>query len=133
MPPERRVPGTAAEWLRHARSDLALARVVRPAAVLPESLCFHAQQAAEKALKAVLLSRAVAIPKTHSIGMLLDILRDHLPIPHEIDDAAVLTDYAVWGRYPGDVEPVEEEEYSAAIRLAESVFEWAEQHVSTDR
>lgn len=41
-------------WIAHARGDLAEAPP--PFGVPLELLCFHAQQAAEKALKAVLLS-----------------------------------------------------------------------------
>ena len=49
-------PGSPREWIEHARSDLALARLGRDAQdVLPAQVCFHAQQAVEKALKAVLL------------------------------------------------------------------------------
>ncbi len=53
MSPEDVEPGSPADWLRHAASDLKLARIARPPEVLLEALCFHAQQAAEKALKAV--------------------------------------------------------------------------------
>ena len=44
-------PGSPDDWLRHARSDLALARSRKGRDVLYEHLCFHAQQAAEKAIK----------------------------------------------------------------------------------
>lgn len=50
MPPEALTPGSPADWLRHAYSDLALASMTPRPPVLPEQLCFHAQQAAEKAL-----------------------------------------------------------------------------------
>lgn len=52
MPPESRDPGSASDWLRRARSDLAVARAPLPVDALYEDLCFHAQ-AAEKAIKAV--------------------------------------------------------------------------------
>ncbi len=45
-------PGSAADWLRRARSDLALASAPRPDGVLLEDLAFHGQQAAEKAIRA---------------------------------------------------------------------------------
>ncbi|MBP7829731.1 MAG: HEPN domain-containing protein [Kiritimatiellae bacterium] len=54
MPPDVPVPGSAADWLRHAKADLALARVPLPEEGLYLSLCFHAHQAAKKAIKAVL-------------------------------------------------------------------------------
>lgn len=53
MPEDRPVPGTAQDWMARAKSDLALARVPLPQGAFYEDLCYHAQQAAEKALKAV--------------------------------------------------------------------------------
>jgi len=56
MPPERRDPTDPAEWLRRARSNLARAKADRNLAdVLYEDLCFDAQQAAEKAIKGLLV------------------------------------------------------------------------------
>ena len=129
MPPEVRKPGSPTNWLRHARSDLALARVQRPAGVLFEGLCFHAQQAAEKALKAVLLTRAIPVPQTHNIGTLLDLLPPDIILPAPVRQAVSLTEYAVSSRYPGDLEPVEEKEYREAVGLAEAVVSWAESMV----
>jgi HEPN domain-containing protein len=105
---------------------LALARVHRPAGVLFEGLCFHAQQAAEKAVKAVLLTRGVPVPQTHDIGRLLDLLLPDMVLPAQVRQAAGLTEYADSSRYPGDFEPVEETEYREAVRLAEAVVSWAE-------
>ena len=126
MPPEENQPGSPENWLRFARSDLELAKVTPPPGVLLEGLCFHTQQAAEKALKAVLVSCGVFFPKTHSIRMLLDLLPDGISVPEEVEDAANLTDYSVMTRYPGDVEMVDEKEYHEAINLAETVVSWAE-------
>ncbi|MEJ5376514.1 MAG: HEPN domain-containing protein [bacterium] len=47
----KRIPGSPAEWLMLARADLALAKAPLPPGAVYEDLCFHAQQAAEKALK----------------------------------------------------------------------------------
>ena len=126
MPHEGHFSGSPADWLRYARSDLELARVVRPDEVLFEGLCFHAQQAAEKALKAVLIAKGVPPPKTHNIRTLLDLLPQEVIAPQGIEDAASLTDYAVTSRYPGDFESVDEEEYKETVRLAETVVLWAE-------
>jgi hypothetical protein len=62
MSPNLPEPGSPADWLRYARSDLALARIERPAEVFLEMLCFHAQQAVEKSLKAVLLWKGGPFP-----------------------------------------------------------------------
>ena len=56
MPPERPQPGSAQDWLRYAGSDLELARMSASPNVMLESLCYHAQQCAEKSLKAVLVA-----------------------------------------------------------------------------
>jgi len=126
MPREIPLPGSPADWLRYAHSDLQLARVRRPDKVLLEGLCFHAQQAAEKALKAVLIAKGVPPPKTHNIRTLLDLLPQDVIPPQEVESAASLTDYAVTSRYPGDFESVDEQEYKETVRLAETVVLWAE-------
>src|SRR5829696_10527795 len=56
MPPERRPPDDPREWLNRARSNLVRAQAILPGVYL-EDLCFDAQQAAEKAIKAVLIAR----------------------------------------------------------------------------
>ena len=92
-----------------------------------EGLCFHAQQTAEKALKALLVSHNCEFPRTHNIGTLLDLLHDIVSIPSEVEDASGLTDYAVITRYPGETEPVNMDEYQQAVHLAHTVLEWVQQ------
>jgi hypothetical protein len=66
---KRLAPSSPKEWLAHAESDLNLARLAKDRDnVLPEQVCFHAQQAAEKALKAVLLHHKIEFPFIHDIG-----------------------------------------------------------------
>lgn len=125
MPPEQPLPGSARDWLRYAVSDLELARMPRAPKIMLESLCYHAQQCAEKALKAVLTSRCIPVPRTHSVGLLLDLLSQDVAIPPDVEEATVLTDYAVMCRYPGDAEPVTQQEYENAVHLAETVLGWA--------
>ncbi|MCP4702735.1 MAG: HEPN domain-containing protein [Gammaproteobacteria bacterium] len=126
MLPENNPAGSAEEWLRYANSDLELIRMRPPPSVLLEAFCFHAQQAVEKSLKAILIAQSVLFPRTHNIGTLLDLLAEYVSVPEEIREAASLTDYAVITRYPGAAEPVDEEEYKEAVNLAEAVVSWAE-------
>lgn len=127
MPLNQPEMGTPADWLRHARSDLALARVEQEADVLLETLCFHAQQTAEKSLKAVLLREGVHFPYTHDIARLITLIREtDFPWADELDQAAELTGYAVETRYPGSAEIVSEEEYHQALAIAEKILIWAE-------
>ncbi len=118
--------GSAEDWLRYAESDLDIARITQSSRILLEGLCFHAQQAAEKALKAVLIAYSIPFPRTHNITALIDLLPQDIALPSEVEAAASLTDYAVLMRYPGNIEPVTEEEYHEAVRLAEVVVHWAE-------
>jgi len=45
-------------------------------------------------------------------------------VPDEIKDSSSLTAYAVSTRYPGDFEPVDEQEYQETLETAEKVFNW---------
>jgi HEPN domain-containing protein len=122
MPPELPAPGSPADWLRHARSDLALARIPIEDDVLAESLCFHAQQASEKSIKAVLLHFGHAVPKTHDIAQLITLVsKAGIPWDRELEVAAELTEYAVELRYPHVAETVFEESRSEAVTAAERV------------
>lgn len=114
-------------WLERARSNLARARMGRQSEdILYEDLCFDAQQAAEKALKGLLIYLHIDYPRTHSIGHLLSLLerRAKIAVPPHVREAVALTDYAVTTRYPGDWDPVDEEEYREAVRLAEATYNW---------
>jgi HEPN domain-containing protein len=94
--------------------------------VLPEQVCFHAQQAAEKGLKAVLLHRKIEFPFIHDIEALLEIMtQSGLVVPPDVADAGVLTPYAVEARYPGYEEEITPSQVAEAIRLAERVVSWA--------
>lgn len=126
-PLEHGPPGSAQDWLAHAESDLNLARVAQERNdVLPEQACFHAQQAVEKALKAVLLFKGIEFPPIHDIEALLEIAKqNHVALPQEVADAGALTPYAVEVRYPGHLEDVTPSDVSDAIGIAQSVFGWA--------
>lgn len=129
---EQRSPDDPWEWLRRARSNLAQAKggIGLPEVYL-EDLCFQAQQAAEKAVKGVLLALGIRFPYTHDLATLLSLVeRVGYSIPAPVRDAALLSDYAVEARYPGPAEPVTDEEYREAIALAESVVCWAEDMIS---
>jgi HEPN domain-containing protein len=132
-PPEP-VPADAADapetWVRYARADLAVARLPLPDDGLWETLCFHAQQAAEKCIKAVLLDRGVEFPFTHNLERLLELLPTDITQPPDLRAAAYLTPYATSLRYPGGELPVTEEEYREAVRLAELVVAWAERTIA---
>jgi HEPN domain-containing protein len=106
---------------------LALAKQPKPKEAFWDDLCFDAQQAAEKSIKAVLVYRQIDFPRTHNIRSLLELLDPEASeIAKEIWDAVDLTNYAVETRYPGPAEPVTRREYRRAVAIAQKVVKWAE-------
>ena len=91
MPPDREIPGAPREWVARARGDLALAAAPLPEGAFYEDLCFHAQQAAEKAVKAVYRARGLKFAYIHDIAELLGSLeREGVDIPDDVRESAVL-------------------------------------------
>jgi HEPN domain-containing protein len=126
-PPEKRQPASPRDWIIHARSDLTLARIGLQPGILPEQICFHAQQSAEKALKAVLLHASIDFPFTHDVGQLLNTLETGgIAVPDELKEIDLLTPYAVESRYPGYWGNISTADVTEALSLAEKTVEWAE-------
>ena len=128
--PERYPPDDARDWMNRAYSNLAIAKSEVEGVYL-EDLCFDAQQAAEKAIKALLIKTGVEFPYIHDIAQLLTLLeKAGQEIPRGVREAEELTRFAILTRYPGLAPSVKREEYQQAIVLAEKVVRWAEQLVS---
>lgn len=124
MLPERQAPDSPEEWLNRAASDLTIART-RIEDVYLEDLCYHAQQCAEKAFKALLLNRQGNFPYIHDLAELVNrIEQAGIPIPETIRDVVTLTEYAVASRYPGFDEPVTEEQWKSACAKSATALEW---------
>jgi HEPN domain-containing protein len=118
--------GTADDWIARARSSLAIASTKPKPPIVVEDLCFQAQQAAEKALKAVCRDRGIEFRSTHDIDELVELLSDNgFAITQEVDDATILTRYAVQTRYPGLAPALTESDWSEAVGLAKGVVRWA--------
>jgi HEPN domain-containing protein len=121
------VPDDPHAWLNRARSNLVRAQAdIRLSEVFLEDLCFDAQQAAEKAIKAVLIHLAVRFPYVHDLTTLLDIVaQSGISIAASVREAGRLTRFAGVTCSPGLDEPVTQEEYEQAVAIAEIVFQWA--------
>ena len=118
-------PEVAGRWLAYAESDLAVANGVDRPGVILETLCFRAQQAAEKAIKAVLVAEGAELPWSHDLGVLLAAVPVSVPIGLDRARVVALTAYAVASRYPGDEEPVDADEHAGALAVAATVVAWA--------
>lgn len=130
-PPEPEVRALATGWLAKAKIDLLVCDSLSVhGADLWEAVAFHCQQAAEKALKAILVWHQVEFPKTHDIQRLLDLLADVDPDLVGLSaDAAELTPYGVEYRYPGEYPPVRRESALSAQAVARRVYDAAGERV----
>ncbi len=125
---------SARAWLDRAESSLSLTRQPKPDQAHWADLCYLAQQAAEKAVKAVYRSLGRPFRFTHSLEELGRGLEEAgVDLPEAVREAVVLTRYAVETRYPGIAEPVTEEEYREALALADAVVSWARTLVDSGR
>ena len=92
------------EWIEKVEGDYEAAGLLLRARRHPnyDASCFHAQQGAEKYMKATLLEAEVPFERTHDLSALLDRLKEINPFWEALRQAAtILTDYAVRFRYPG--------------------------------
>ena len=106
------------DWVVKAEEDFEVVRTLvrkrRPA--VHDAVCFHAQQCAEKCLKALLTRERIAFPKTHDLLELLELAKRcdaalELLRPH----LEYLEPYAVNLRYPGERATRAEAQRSARV------------------
>ena len=119
------------EWLIRARSAMTIARRANFDEVSLEDLCFQAQQAGEKALKALYRATGNGIRYTHDIKDLIIGLRHGIAdVPSFLDETVMLSRYAVETRYPYCTEEVTYEEYQQAVKHAEMLLKWVEEEIA---
>jgi HEPN domain-containing protein len=117
-------------WLRNARSDLlAMGRTLLPGTL--EACCFHAQQAAEKALKGFLVARDRDFPFTHDLEKLVEIASaEDSSFLGLMESAKVLTPYAVELRYDQG-RRVTSEGAGAACKMARHIVRFVRNRIPT--
>lgn len=126
---ERFPPEDPREWLNRARSSLRLAEG-QPDGVYLEDLCCAAQEAAEKAIKAVMMARDVAFPFVHQLKVLLDVLEAAgFPVPPEVRKAARAAAFRPDQRYPGG-QVVRAARHARSLEGARSILDWAAQELA---
>jgi|NGEPerStandDraft_6_1074524.scaffolds.fasta_scaffold112156_3 HEPN domain-containing protein len=115
----------AAQLLRRASEDEAAARAMLPVPSVTDAIVgFHAQQAVEKSLKAVLAARRVEFPFIHDIAGLAELCEQSGGLlPQELAGVDALTPYAAILRY--DDSPAGAVDTQAALQWAASAVSWA--------
>jgi len=113
------------QWLAYALDDLAYGELGMNS--LPRAASWSFQQAAEKALKALLLAKVLEVPRTHDVAYLLNQLQATLSLPVEIADAVLLiAEITPATRYPADdVPPIEKKEAREYYQAAKHIVDRA--------
>ncbi len=112
------------QWLALADEDLQLATYalkMRQKARPFRLIAYHAQQCAEKCLKAFLVYHNVDFPYTHNIRRLLKLCEKYAAWAEKLKDAEELTQYSITARYPGQAEEVTSQEAQRTVSLARQV------------
>jgi HEPN domain-containing protein len=118
--------------LNKASNDLVAARATLSTRQALDTVCFHAQQAVEKSLKAILAFHEVEYPWRHDLGELLELAK---PLASELvpyaDHILRMTPYAVEVRYDEEFEPGLDET-SGALEVAIEIYRLCSKIVSTE-
>jgi HEPN domain-containing protein len=125
MNPHQTLVKETREWLEHAQADLDACTAPIAAGLAAEAL-FHAQQCAEKAIKAVLTWHQVSFRKTHDLDELREVC---LPLAGDAGTHLAgierLSQYAWRFRYPGArILPGEPRRKKPSRRLAGCWMRW---------
>ena len=119
------------EWLSFAETDLGVARHLydsyHPKPL--EIICYHCQQSAEKAIKAVIIANGAqgGMPKLHDLSFLLNQIKNMAEIDERYYDYAdTLTPYGVSVRYPSEL-ALEDRHATTAIQYASEILGWAKE------
>jgi HEPN domain-containing protein len=110
-------------WMEKAENDFRNAEYVL---TLKENcpfdtVSYHCQQCAEKYLKATLILRGVDFPRTHDLVVLFNLLRQVEELNLQVQDVQPLNRYSIESRYPGDWEPIDENEARSALEMAQKI------------
>jgi HEPN domain-containing protein len=121
----------ARKWLAFASDDLRAARLLLSDVNVPSRIaCFHAQQAAEKALNAALVAESIPFRKTHDIIILVGLVPSKLSAGLAHVDFLAFQPWAVDGRYPGDLPDATPHEAVAVVDIATAILAAVDQWLS---
>ena len=105
------------EWVERAEHDFdTVLLLVREQSTSYEIICFHCQQCVEKLLKAILTKEDIVFPRIHDLVKLANICLDKYSfISDYLEVLSELNEYAVAGRYPGEIVDIEDVEEAVNI------------------
>jgi HEPN domain-containing protein len=117
----------AEKFLRKANQDMTVLEKWRQDPdITDEILGFHAQQAAEKMLKAALAYHGIEFPLTHRLTDLIDLSKEHnIALPDRVEDVRFLTPFAVEFRYDFYEEDEEYVDFEEVFALLTELRKWA--------
>jgi HEPN domain-containing protein len=116
--------------LSKADHDLVAAKATIATGKALDTVCFHAQQAAEKSLKALLALHDVVYPYRHDLGELIELVKTRFPAVAPLQNELLgLSPYAVELRYDDTAEPLIAEA-RAALDTAVKAYAFAERIVA---
>lgn len=111
-------------WITKAENDLKSAKkLIEGTDPIYDTSIYHAQQCAEKALKAYLSYKDQPIQKTHDVQFLVELCIELDGIFESImEDAILLNPYSTLFRYPDIILEPEKEDVIDAIEKAENIL-----------
>ena len=121
-------------WLFKAEHDLKSAtKLIEGDTAILDTAIYHAHQCAEKALKAYLSFKKQPLQRTHDVELLVELCAEHDESLNElIDDAKILSPYAVAFRYPDIALEPDRADVLEAISKAEAIFEFVKGKIAHD-
>ncbi len=115
----------ARRWLEYAADDLRTAEfLLQQPDFIPRHPCWLAQQAAEKALKALLIFLQIEYPLSHDLDQIRLLIPEGWRVRYDPPDLSFLTEWAVEARYPGDWPDATEMDAQEATDQARTVLEY---------
>lgn len=120
-----------AEWLRFVKMDQNTAchlfESMHPQPL--EIICFHCQQAAEKAIKALFILKEIEVIKIHDLAILLYKIEAFFSVPVAVKNAGDdLTPFAATFRYPQSPD-IDEALTRKALADMETVITWCKEQI----
>lgn len=119
------------QWVEKAENDLRTAEhTLTLAERCPfDTICYHAQQCAEKYLKALLVLHRIDFPRIHDLRRLWRLASANTPLGVRVEEILPLNRYAMAARYPSESDPMGRADAEEAVRIARRLREAVRPHL----